>query len=81
MSDASCRGCDAGEFFPSDGVGVERARSVCSQCSVRVRCLEFALTNRLDHGVWGGTSERERQRLLRVRELEPAGAATQRPGA
>ena len=40
MSEASCRGCDAGEFFPSDGVGVERARSVCEQCSVRVRCLE-----------------------------------------
>ena len=30
-------------------------------------CLEYALANRIDHGVWGGTSERERRRILRRR--------------
>jgi hypothetical protein len=28
---------------------------------------EYALVNRIDHGVWGGTSERERRRILRQR--------------
>jgi WhiB family redox-sensing transcriptional regulator len=67
MTDAHCRGANAAAFFPSDGTGVEAAQHVCSQCRVRVDCLEYALTMRLDHGVWGGTSERERQRILRQR--------------
>lgn len=54
-------------FFPSDGVGVEVARKVCADCPVKSECLEYALEHRIDHGVWGGTSERERRRLLRAR--------------
>jgi WhiB family redox-sensing transcriptional regulator len=29
--------------------------------------LEYALGNHIDHGVWGGTSERERRRIARAR--------------
>lgn len=56
-------------FFPSDGVGVEIARKICASCPVKDRCLEYALANRIDHGVWGGSSERERRRILRRRRL------------
>src|SRR5689334_5343323 len=62
-----CRGVSPAEFFPSDGIGVEAAQRVCSECSVRVECLEYALVNRIEHGVWGGASERERRRILRRR--------------
>ncbi|MFO7721822.1 MAG: WhiB family transcriptional regulator, partial [Bacteroidales bacterium] len=31
-------------FFPSDGVGVDRARKICKDCPVVSTCLEFALT-------------------------------------
>jgi WhiB family redox-sensing transcriptional regulator len=34
---------------------------------VAASCLEYALRNRIDHGVWGGASERERRRILRAR--------------
>jgi WhiB family transcriptional regulator, redox-sensing transcriptional regulator len=67
MFEARCRDAKAGEFFPSDGVGVEAAQRVCAQCPVRMECLEYALEHRVDHGVWGGASERERQRILRSR--------------
>jgi WhiB family transcriptional regulator, redox-sensing transcriptional regulator len=56
-------------FFPSDGVGVEIARKICATCPVKDPCLEYALANRIDHGVWGGCSERERRRILRRRRL------------
>ncbi|HWW54027.1 MAG TPA: WhiB family transcriptional regulator [Acidimicrobiales bacterium] len=42
---------------------------MCIECPVKGRCLEYALRNRIDHGVWGGTSERERRRILRRRRL------------
>lgn len=56
-------------FFPSDGVGVEVARRICATCPVRERCLEYALQNRIEHGVWGGCSERERRRIHKRRRL------------
>jgi WhiB family redox-sensing transcriptional regulator len=30
-------------------------------------CLEHALANNEHHGIWGGTSERERRRIRRIR--------------
>ena len=63
-------------FFPSDGVGVEVARRICAECKVKEPCLEYALRNRIDHGVWGGASERERRRILKRRRLEAEAQAT-----
>ncbi|MDH4144458.1 MAG: WhiB family transcriptional regulator [Acidimicrobiia bacterium] len=57
-------------FFPSDGVGVEVAKRLCAECAVKAPCLEYALHNRIDHGVWGGTSERERRRILKRRRAD-----------
>ncbi|RZV45557.1 MAG: WhiB family transcriptional regulator [Acidimicrobiales bacterium] len=57
-------------FFPSDGVGVEVAKRVCAKCAVKEPCLEYALENRIDHGVWGGCSERQRRRILKARRKE-----------
>lgn len=76
MREARCRHLDPGEFFPSDGVGVEVAKRICAECPVRTECLEYALEFRIDHGVWGGTSERERRRILRARRDVAVGAAT-----
>ena len=36
-------------------------------CDVRVDCLADALDNRVEFGVWGGMTERERRALLRRR--------------
>lgn len=60
---------DPATFFPSDGLGVQAAQRVCAECPVKTPCLEYALANHVDHGVWGGASERERRRILRQRRL------------
>lgn len=67
MAQGSCADKSPSLFFPSDGVGVEVAKRVCVDCPVKSMCLEYALDNRIDHGVWGGTSERERRRILKAR--------------
>lgn len=70
MAEGNCRFEPPATFFPSDGVGVEVAKKICATCPVREPCLDYALDNRIDHGVWGGTSERQRRRLLRDRNRQ-----------
>ncbi len=67
MLRAECRGADTREFFPSNGLGVEAAQQICRTCPVAAECLEYALEHRIEQGVWGGASERERRRILRQR--------------
>jgi WhiB family redox-sensing transcriptional regulator len=54
---------------------VDAARQICAECPVKAECLEYALENRIDHGVWGGCSERERRRIQRRRRQEAAATA------
>ena len=70
MAKGLCANQPPETFFPSDGVGVEIAKRICVQCPVQEGCLEYALSNRIDHGVWGGTSERQRRRILKARRKE-----------
>ncbi|MBW3581022.1 MAG: WhiB family transcriptional regulator [Actinobacteria bacterium] len=67
MERGNCRDEAPSRFFPSDGVGVELARRICKTCPVKEPCLEYALEQRVEHGVWGGASERERRRILKRR--------------
>jgi len=69
METGNCREQPPATFFPNDGVGVEVAKRICGTCPVAERCLDYALENRIDHGVWGGTSERQRRRILKARRL------------
>jgi len=65
-----CRGSDPLIFYPpseDDDSLAEEAKTICGMCAVRKPCLEFALTTREKHGVWGGLTERERRRVLRQR--------------
>ena len=63
--DALCAETDPEAFFPEKGGSTREAKRVCSGCSVRAECLEFALANDERFGIWGGLSERERRRLKR----------------
>ncbi|MFV1989341.1 MAG: WhiB family transcriptional regulator [Acidimicrobiales bacterium] len=77
MADGNCATQSPSLFFPSDGAGVEKARKVCATCPMKTQCLEYALANRVDHGVWGGTSERQRRRILKSRRLAAGTGSTQ----
>lgn len=65
----ACQGLDPAVFFPDEGdeesAGI--AIAVCDTCDVRIACLEHALASREKEGVWGGTTERERRRIIRQR--------------
>lgn len=59
-----CRELDPDGFFVQ-GADQRKAAVMCEGCPVRRQCLADALDNRIEFGVWGGTTERERRRLLR----------------
>ena len=67
MNTGNCADQHPSIFFPSDGGGVERAKKLCEGCVSQNPCLEYALVNRVEHGVWGGASERQRRRILKAR--------------
>lgn len=64
--DAACRTADPEELF-ANSAQQNRAKVLCTGCRVRTECLAEALDNRIEFGVWGGMTERERRALLRRR--------------
>ena len=66
VADSACRNADPDELFVT-GAAQNRAKAVCMGCVVRTECLSDALDNRVEFGVWGGMTERERRALLRRR--------------
>jgi WhiB family redox-sensing transcriptional regulator len=63
---AACRSTDPDLLFVQ-GAAQNRAKAICLGCQVRTECLADALDNRVEFGVWGGMTERERRALLRRR--------------
>lgn len=49
---------------------VKRAVALCDRCPVRKQCLEYALYNHEEYGVWGGTTKRDRERWWRENDAE-----------
>lgn len=63
MVRAHCQHYDDDLFFPARGESCEAAKEICRGCPVQRECLDWAVENREYHGVWGGTSPRERRAL------------------
>jgi len=63
---SACRTSDPDDLFVT-GAAQNRAKAVCMGCPVCTECLSDALDNRVEFGVWGGMTERERRALLRRR--------------
>ena len=47
-------------FFPSQGKKAKAALDICTVCPVRYECLEYAMNENMEEGVWGGTKQDER---------------------
>ena len=70
--DSLCLDEDPEIFFTPDGYSESakrqyeaEAKSICRGCPVANDCLNFALSNNLVYGVWGGLGEDERMPLHR----------------
>jgi WhiB family redox-sensing transcriptional regulator len=59
-----CRGVDPETFFPAPNEPADAAVTMCRPCDVQGACLAWALEVGDCHGVWGGTTPRERRAML-----------------
>lgn len=62
----NCRDGDPERLFVT-GAKQREARTICRGCPVLVQCLSHALDERIEFGVWGGMTERERRAMLKAR--------------
>ena len=76
--EAACQSTDPDLFFPTEEFSEQVAVRICRGCPVRTQCLEFALTARLEHGVWSGLTESKRRSLRRSRQRKARRLATAR---
>ncbi|MCB1272745.1 MAG: WhiB family transcriptional regulator [Microthrixaceae bacterium] len=67
---AACKGLDSTIFYPATDEEADAAKEVCGVCPVQETCLEHAIEHREHNGVWGGATERERQRIIRRRRRQ-----------
>ncbi len=66
---ANCKATDTNLFFPERGASSKEGKAVCSDCVVREQCLEESLSRYDTHGIWGGTSDRQRRRIKEQRAI------------
>lgn len=45
--------------YRATGEDVATAKAICAKCPVKTQCLEHALVNFEQYGVWGGLSSRQ----------------------
>jgi WhiB family transcriptional regulator, redox-sensing transcriptional regulator len=64
VSQARCRATDPDELFVR-GAAQRKAAVICRHCPVILECGADALDNRVEFGVWGGMTERQRRALLK----------------
>lgn len=69
--DAACVSVGSAIFYPPKGAlsnsFYAQARAVCNTCTVAAQCLEYALETDERHGMWGGASPEQRDRILKER--------------
>lgn len=58
---AICAGVQISMFFTASSTGM--AKIICGRCEVKSECLIWALMYK-EQGVWGGTTDDERKKLL-----------------
>jgi len=72
MDGAVCARTDPEAFFPEAGSNIRDAKKICLGCDVRAECLEYALRKNERFGVWGGVSERARNKMRKAAGKEVA---------
>ena len=61
VEEANCAQTDPNLFFPENGdsKASKKALKICALCTISKDCLEYAVTNNEEDGIWGGATPNE----------------------
>lgn len=87
MDEAACRGMDTEIFYQPmterggrlRGWSSDPAKEICHSCPVEDECLEWVLNQTghwTDHGIWAGTTYKDRKELRKQRQIKRGRADT-----
>jgi WhiB family transcriptional regulator, redox-sensing transcriptional regulator len=62
----ACTNMEISNFFTRSRRTAQETISVCGGCPVKWDCLNYAVTNCIEYGIWGGTTEQNRAKLIRA---------------
>lgn len=71
LPDGLCAETDPEAFYPEKGGSTRHAKAVCLECPIQTECLEWAIEHGERYGIWGGTSEHERRKIIAARGITP----------
>lgn len=60
---------DGSKIISSRYANESGAKTLCKSCPYAAACLQYALENPELRGIWGGTTEKERNRLQQANRL------------
>jgi len=63
---AACTPADEHIMFSELASKVAKAKSICGRCPVADKCLQFALDDDIEFGIFGGYTPSERKALVNV---------------
>jgi WhiB family redox-sensing transcriptional regulator len=72
----NCASADPELFFPQENeiypgkiiskyIDIAAAKRICSDCPIKLQCLEYGLKN-AEIGIWGGMTESQRETLRKL---------------
>lgn len=83
MKNAACKAEDTEHFYPDYHSSriefkahVAAAKQLCSECTVRTQCLNYALEYEII-GIWGGMTEKERDKHRKAHNITVNSSAVQ----
>lgn len=63
---AACTAADFELFFGEYASRIHAAKAICATCPVASKCLQFALDDNIEFGIYGGKTPAERKALVNV---------------
>jgi WhiB family redox-sensing transcriptional regulator len=64
---AQCRGDNVEDYIPKSPISEKSKVRFCNGCPVITQCLEYAIDEKIFHGVWGGSTGAQRRRIVSAR--------------
>lgn len=62
--ESKCTPEDSNLFFNGSASKVIKAKMICLGCPVQNKCLDFAIKNNIEEGIFGGLTFDERKSLV-----------------